>query len=103
MTPRPLDLLTFVQDLEGVNFAVRPFVFVHVPLYFEALRCLCPVSDIIDSLYGLLTCDMTSNLCKYLCFGFKAFLQYVIVFNLYAYIFLFYFAFKVLLDGSART
>ena len=89
MTPRPLDLLTFVQDLERVNFAARPFVFVHVPLYFEALGCLCPVFDIIDSLYALLTCDMTSSLCKDLCFDFKVFLQLVHVFNFLHLFFLF--------------
>ena len=64
-------------------------ILLHIPLYFEALGCLCAVFDIIDSLYALLTCNMISILCKDLYFDFKVFLQLVHIFKFLRLFFLF--------------
>ena len=76
----------------------------HVPQSLEALGCLCLVFDIIDSLDALLTCDMTSSLCKDLRFGFKVFLQLVHGFKFLRLIFFYFnYALRILLYGSTRT
>ena len=74
----------------------------HVPLYFEAIECLCPVLDIIDLFCELLTCSMTSSYVKNYAF-ISSVLQLAYVLNFYAYFPSFNYMFILWLYGPART